>query len=272
MYESFYCLKEKPFNDFPHPGFFYMSKKHKKAFEIMNNSLSEGRLAILTGDVGSGKTALINYFCKGMDCNITNLLVDKTGISTCNLLQLILEKLDTDYTSQDKKNIYEKIKDLLINEYFHKKQFILIIDEAQNLQFETLQEIETLLKLNDVKIFLIKIILIGHPELKHILKNPRLQLLGQKVSFCNIEYLDQYETGEYVKQQLLKAKAPNVNIFQPEAIQNIFIQSGGIPRLINQLCDMALMYGFNNKQKTISKCMVDIVASFRSRGFDLCPV
>ncbi len=130
----------------------------------------------------------------------------------------------------------------------------------------------TLLKLNDVKIFLIKVILIGHPDLKHILKNHRLKLLGQKVSFYHIGYLDQYETGEYVKQQLRKAKAPNINIFQPEAMQNIYIQSGGIPRLINQLCDMALMYGFNNKQKTISKCIVDTVANFRSKGFDLCPL
>ncbi len=273
MYESFYGFSEKPFSTLPDPDFLYLSKKHEMALTYLEYGLSsQAGFTVLTGEIGSGKTTLLNYLMKKLDAGSANIaLIFNTNIQPDDLLRAVLREWDVPYDQQSKAELYELLNNFLIKEYQKGTSVVLIIDEAQNLPAETLEEIRMISNLNDEKIPLLHIILSGQPNLKKRLNSSEFEQLRQRISIhYNLDPLDQKEIFTYIEHRLTQARAQNMNVFTPEAIQTVFQYSRGIPRIINLLCDLALVYGFAEQIKPIDKTIIEtVVKDRRSMGLDV---
>lgn len=272
MYESFYGFKEKPFNTLPDPDFLYLSPKHEMALTYLEYGLSsQAGFMVLTGEVGSGKTTLINYLIEKLDNrSIKVALLFNTNIQPLDFLESISKEWGANYARAEKAALYDALNDFLLNEYKKKTRVILIIDEAQNLPFETLEEIRMISNLNDEKTPLLHIILSGQPNLLRRLNNPKLEQLRQRVAVhYHLDPLDKKETLVYIEHRLKKAQAHNVNIFTPDAIDSIYEHSGGIPRIINLICDLSLVYGYAEQINPIDRNTVNMVVEDRKKmGLD----
>ncbi len=268
MYESFYGFKEKPFSTLPDPDFLYLSKNHEMALTYLEYGLSsQAGFIVLTGEIGSGKTTLINYLTEKIDNRKTKLaLVFNTHVTPRGFLENILKEWGLSCTKRRKAELHETLNDFLITEYRNKTNVILIIDEAQNLTFETLEEIRMISNLNDDKIPLLHIILSGQPNLINRLNNPRLEQLRQRVAVhYHLDPLNREETFLYIHHRLARAQAPNPDIFKPEAVESIYDYSAGIPRVINLICDLTLVYGYAEQEKTLDKSIVNMVVADRKK-------
>lgn len=272
MYESFYGFKEKPFSTLPDPDFLYMSKKHEMALSYLEYGLSStAGFMVLTGEIGSGKTTLINYFINKIDNASTKVaLIFNTNMRPLGFLENILREWDINFNQKRKADLYNILNDFLLSEYRKKTRVVLIIDEAQNLPFETLEEIRIMSNLNDEKIPFLHIILSGQPNLLNRLNNSKLEQLRQRVSVhYHLDPLDKEETILYIKHRLKAAEATNLDLFSPDAVECIYLHSGGIPRVINLICDIALVYGYAEQIKPITKSIVDLVIEDRKKmGLD----
>lgn len=268
MYESFYGFKEKPFSTLPDPAFLYMSKKHEMALTYMEYGLSsQAGFMVLTGEIGSGKTTLINYLIKSIDDPSTRIaFIFNTNISSSNFLKNILKEWDIDCGLTEESELYNALNDFLISQYTNNKKVILIIDEAQNLSFELLEEIRMISNLNDEKVPLLQIILSGQPSLINMLNNPKLEQLRQRVSVhYHLDSLNRDETTMYIKHRLKSADSKDPNVFISETIESIYKHSAGIPRIINLICDIALVHGYAEETKTITPTIIDTVVMERKK-------
>ena len=270
MYKSYYGFKEKPFNTIPDPDFLYMSKKHEMALTYLEYGLSsQAGFMVLTGGIGSGKTTLINHLIKKTDEREKKIaLIFNTNIRPLDFLENLLREWDVVYKHRRKADLYNVLNDFLLNAYKEKTAVMLIIDEAQNLPFETLEEIRMISNLNDEKIPLLHIILSGQPNLIKRLNHPRLEQLLQRVSVhYHLENLNKKETFRYIEHRLKKARAAEADpdIFSSEAVENIYLHSGGVPRVINLICDTALVYGYAEQIKQIDKSVIDLAIKDRNK-------
>jgi general secretion pathway protein A len=272
MYESFYGLREKPFTTIPDPDFFYMSPKHEMALTYLEYGLtSQAGFMVLTGEVGSGKTTLLNYLIRKTDTRVTNVaLIFNTNIQPVDLLENMLREWDIECRGMNRAQLYESLNTFLLQEYTRQHRVLLIIDEAQNLPFETLEEIRMLSNLNDEKVPLLHIILSGQPNLKERLNTPRLEQLRQRVTVhYHLEPLDRQETADYLQTRLQVAQARDVHIFSEDAVDALFACSRGIPRVINLICDLALVYGYAEQTLPVGRAIIDMVAADRQKmGLD----
>ncbi|MEI6125422.1 MAG: AAA family ATPase [Pseudomonadota bacterium] len=268
MYESFYGFKERPFNTLPDPDFLYMSPKHEMALTYLEYGLSsQAGFTVLTGEIGSGKTTLINYLLGRLDNGTTNVaLIFNTNISPLDFLETLLKEWAVSCTRMEKAGLYDSLNDFLLNAYKKKTRVVLIVDEAQNLPFETLEELRMISNLNDEKVPLLHIILAGQPNLIHRLNNPKLEQLRQRVVVhYHLEPLSEQETFVYIEHRLKKAQAKDFNIFSSDAVGSIYTHSQGIPRIINLICDLALVYGYAEQIKPINKNTVNMVVEDRRK-------
>jgi len=268
MYESYYGFKTKPFNTLPDPDFLYMSKKHEMALTYLEYGLSsQAGFMVLTGGIGSGKTTLINHLIKKTDERTKKTaLIFNTNIKPLDFLENLLKEWDVVYKRKRKADLYEVLNSFLLKAYREKTEVILIIDEAQNLPFETLEEIRMISNLNDEKVPLLHIILSGQPNLIKRLNNPKLEQLLQRVSVhYHLEPLNKKETCLYIEHRVRKAQAAEQDIFLPDAVEKIYINSGGVPRVINLICDTALVYGYAEQKKPIDKSVIDLVVKDRKK-------
>lgn len=268
MYEAFYGFREKPFNALPDPDFLYLSKKHEMALTYLEYGLSsQSGFMVLTGEVGSGKTTLLNYLLRGLEGNAARVaLIFQTNIQPVELLEAILAEWELPYADKSRTQMYEVLNSYLLECYRQKHPVVLILDEAQNLPFETLEEIRMISNLNDEKVPLVHIIFSGQPNLKDKLNSPRLTQLRQRVTVhYHLEPLDFDETSIYIQHRLKSAGASELNIFTPEAVRAVFDSSNGIPRVVNLVCDLALVYGFAEQRRSIDKDIIDMVLQDRRR-------
>ncbi|MCP4716045.1 MAG: AAA family ATPase [Deltaproteobacteria bacterium] len=268
MYESFYGLNEKPFSTLPDPEFLFMSKKHEMALTYLEYGLSsQAGFMVLTGEVGSGKTTLINHLTNQADEKKTRLaLIYNTNIKPNDFIDAILKEWGLNAKSRRKAEQYELLNSFLIDAYSHKTSVILIVDEAQNLPFETLEEIRMISNLNDEKVPLLHIILSGQPNLITRLNDPKLEQLLQRVSVhYHLESLSGEETHAYIQHRLNQANSRQPDLFSPEALQAVVQHSGGIPRVINLICDMALVYGFAERLSTLDRTIIEQVVNDRTK-------
>lgn len=260
MYESFYGLNERPFQIVPNPGYLYLSPKHQNALLYLEYGLMESvGFILLTGEIGIGKTTLIRHILNQIGPDMEVAVIFNTNLSSDQLLSLILQEFEIIPEDGNKAKKLDKLYNFLIEKYAEKKRVLLIIDEAQNLSQEALEEVRMLSNLQSDDHMLLQIMLVGQPELKTKLKNPGLAQLTQRIAVnYHLSALTREETGLYIDYRLEKAGG-KPNLFTMEAVDMIYKASGGIPRSINLLCDAALVYGFADELDTIDTPVIEQV-------------
>jgi general secretion pathway protein A len=273
MYTQFYNLKSKPFTLLPDPEYLFLSQKHKTALVYLEYGLmNQAGFIVITGEIGIGKTTLIKYFLNKMaDANRVAYLFN-TNITPEQFLTSIAQEFDIQTSAVDKAQLISAINQFLINEYASGHKVVLIVDEAQNLSFQTLEEIRMLSNLQTEKDYLLQIILIGQPYLRDKLRHPQLRQFSQRVTVnYHLVPLDLEETKNYIHHRLSVAQAQDIDLFTDSAIHVIFQSSQGIPRIINILCDACLVYGFAEELKGIDEKIVEKVIADKRQGgiFDI---
>jgi type II secretory pathway predicted ATPase ExeA len=261
MYKAFYGFQEKPFSLTPDPDFLYLTKQHGTALTMLNYGLqSEAGISVITGEVGSGKTTLIRAILQQLEENVDVGLISNAHSAFGDLLQWVLMAFNISTEAQDKAGRYQVLTDFLISNYAKNKKTVLIIDEAQNMNVETLEELRLISNINADKHLVLQLVLVGQPELLALMQRHDLRQLAQRVSVdYKLKALGYMETVAYVTHRLTVAGGAE-NIIDKYAIATAFYHSGGIPRLINVLCDFALVYGFSEGIKQISlEIMLDVV-------------
>ena len=264
MYEQFYNLKEKPFNNSPDPRFFYPSPKHNEALNRLLYAIRERKgFVVITGEIGSGKTTVCRTLLNKLDKNSEVCMITNTHLNAKELITAILEDLQVAYKAGTKVKLLHQLNDYLIQKMQEDKNVILIIDEAQNLTSAVLEEVRMLSNLETDTEKLIQIILMGQPQLRNKLKLEELEQLKQRVAvYYHLYPLTKEETFGYVDHRLNVASKNGVSaIFTPEALEVIYKFSQGIPRLINYACDNALLSGFVYEKQHIDKDLMIEVAS-----------
>jgi general secretion pathway protein A len=268
MYESFYGLKEKPFNLLPDPDYLYMSSGHENIFSHLEYAIAENKcFVVITGEVGSGKTTLINYLISKSLSGVEVGLINNTYIAPNQVIKSICREFELNIEGLDRDEMLDRFHNFLIEKYSQSKRVILIFDEAQNLSTKTLEEIRMLSNLEAEKDHLIQIILSGQPELKHRLQDNRLKQFVQRITvYCHLSGLSKAEVEKYIKYRLTVGGAKDADLFIDGAVGLIASYSKGIPRLINLLCDAALVYGYADNHRKINKAIVEEVIRERTNG------
>ncbi len=264
MYEQFYKLKEKPFNNNPDPRFFYPSPKHDEALNRLLYAIRERKgFVVITGEIGSGKTTVCRALLNKLDQTSEVCMITNTHLNAKELIIAILEDLDVPYKSGTKVKLLSQLNDYLIQKMQEDKNIILIIDEAQNLTPSVLEEIRMLSNLETDTEKLIQIILMGQPQLREKLRLKELEQLKQRIAvYYHLYPLTKEETFGYVNHRLGVASANGASpIFRPEALEIVYKFSQGIPRLINYACDNALLSGFVYEKPQIDQDLMIEVAS-----------
>ena len=266
MYEKFYALNESPFALLPDPSFMYMSKDHSMALTLLRYSIiNKQGFTVITGEIGSGKTTLINRIIDELDDNITVGLINFTHTAFGELSEWVLMAYGLEYRNKSKVEIYDDFVNFLIDEYRKGQRVVLIIDEAQNMDPKTLEEVRMLSNVNAQNDYLLHLIILGQPELRATLQRPDLRQLTQRVSvFYHLNALSLEEAKAYVEHRLDVAGG-DPHLISSEAIERIWMVANGVPRVINTLCDLSLVYGFSAAAKTIDLDIANEVISDRDK-------
>ncbi|BDQ33460.1 ExeA family protein [Pseudodesulfovibrio portus] len=261
MFRTFYGLTEKPFDIIPNPGILYRSEKHNQALTYLRYGFSENIGFILfTGEIGTGKTTLIKYLLTELTDDVEVAVVFNTNVNAEELLRLILIELEVEGVGQDKSKNLDLLNQHLIEVYSQGRRCLLIIDEAQNLSSESLEEVRLLSNLQTDTQPLLQIILAGQPELRDIIQGPGLEQLAQRVAISyHLVSLSREEMGEYVRYRLEKAGAKDGNLFDEDALDLLHEYTGGIPRSVNVMCNAALVYGYADSMETISRDVIKLI-------------
>jgi general secretion pathway protein A len=267
MYESFYGLKAKPFSLLPDADFLYPSKRHRMALNLLEYGLvTQAGFTVITGEVGAGKTTIIRSFLKGAGKDMTVGTITNTDKGFGRLLNSVAMAFEIQQPGRDYAKLYTRFVDFLVNQYAQGKRAILIVDEAQNFSVETLEELRMLSNVNNEKDQLLQTILVGQPELLDTLKKPELRQFVQRITVhYHLEPLDAADTNALIRHRLTVAGG-DPNLFDDAACAAVHYFSGGVPRLINLLCDLSLVYGFSVDQKMIDFDTVCDAAQDRGRS------
>lgn len=257
-YEEFFGFRTKPFELVPNPDFMYPSGTHKKAMTYLEYGIREKiGFILLTGEVGSGKTTLIRDLIKKLDARVKLSKVFNTNVNCEQLISMVNDDFGLDVRGKDKVMLLKDLNDYLIAQYAEGSHSVLIIDEAQNLGPELLEEVRMLSNLETDRTKLLQIILAGQPELGRTLARAELRQLRQRISIsCNILPLTSEETIEYILHRLEVAGNRQAITFLDGTIDIVHNFSRGIPRFINIICDFLLLAAFAEETRQLS---VDIV-------------
>lgn len=260
MYNEFYGLKEKPFTILPDPDYLYWAKNHSMAFSMLEYGiLNQAGFTVITGEVGCGKTTLIRHLLNNMGEHLNVGLISNIQDEKGDLLQWVLLAFDRPFSETSSVALFDQFQKYLIDEYGKGRKTVLIVDEAQNLGPKTLEQLRMLSNINADKHQLLQLILVGQPQLKELLQRPELVQFSQRIS--SDFYLKPFnleETENYINHRL-KIAGCEERLFTDEACTIIYIASRGIPRLINIICDTALIYGFSDDKKEITREIVEKV-------------
>jgi type II secretory pathway predicted ATPase ExeA len=267
MYEHFYGLREKPFALTPDPAYLFLAKRHRHALTMLEYVLAEASgFALITGEVGCGKTTVVRHFLESVQRPLNVGFITNTHPGFGQLLPWIMEALGMAVGQAGPSEQYRSFVTHIKREFEAGRRAVLVIDEAQNLGVAGLEELRVLSNLNAGKQMLLQTILVGQPELRATLGLQQLRQLAQRIAIDHhLEALRLEETVAYVRHRLSVAGG-RPDIFTPEALELVHDCTGGIPRLVNLVCDTALVYGFSDQQTIIAADLVEQVVNDRAAG------
>jgi general secretion pathway protein A len=267
MYESFYKLRRLPFALTPDPAFLYLSKQHNFALTMLRYGvMSRAGFCLLTGEVGSGKTLVVRQLLDSMGKEVTVGLINSLTRESGRLLQWVNLAFDLEHENRDDATLYQLFIGFLLREYAAGRRVVLIVDEAQNLSEAMLEQLRVLSNVNAGKHVVLQTFLVGQPELLVTLRQPQLRQFAQRI---NVDYhlqpLNLEDTITYVRHRLAVAGG-SADLFSVGAVALVHQVSGGVPRLINQLCDTALVYAYAGQQPEVDAGLMHQVIDGRSCG------
>ncbi len=263
IYSAHFGLNERPFSLLPDPDFLYWSAAHKRAYTMLEYGvLTRAPITLITGEVGAGKTTLMQYLLKNLEADLTVGLVSNAHGGRGELLRWVLMVLGQTAESQsDYVTLFAQFQKFLIDEYAQGRRVVLIFDEAQNLSRESLEELRMFTNINSNKDELVQLVLIGQPELRDIISRPDLKQFAQRVAASfHLPNMDADTVHAYVAHRL-EAAGTEGNLFSRAATDRIFDVTGGVPRLVNQLCDLSMVYAYTAGDVIIDIKVVDDVLS-----------
>ncbi len=260
MYQEFYGLREKPFALTPDPQFLFLSENHRTAIESLLYGIQQKEgFMVITGDIGTGKTTISRTLLERLDKNVKTAVIFNSFLTEEELLESILLDFGFPSKGRTKKERIDALNKLLIYCSSHGKNAVLIIDEAQNLSIPVLEQIRMLSNLETEKEKLLQIILLGQLELDQKLRSDELKQLNQRIAIRHhLLPLTPTETESYIYQRLMVAGSQGSITFSKSALHEIYKFSKGTPRLINLLCDRALLGGFSEQTYYIDKGITKI--------------
>ncbi|MFZ5842799.1 MAG: XrtA/PEP-CTERM system-associated ATPase [Pseudomonadota bacterium] len=264
MYESYYKLSGKPFQLAPDPYFFFGSSTHKRALAYLKYGVSQSEgFIVVTGDVGTGKSTLVRTLFNTLEQKndlIAGQLMN-TQLDSTNILRMVAATFGLAHQAADKTSLLKNIENFLMARQKEGKRCMLVVDEAQNLPFESLEELRMLSNLHFKGKILLQIFLLGQSEFRDNLRHPNLEQVRQRITASyHLAHLDPTETVGYVEHRLKKVDWKNDPEFTKEAYQAIYEYTAGVPRRINTLCDRLLLFGFLEEKHVIDEAIVRTVA------------
>lgn len=268
MYKKFFGLRESPFNVNPDPRYLYLTQHIQEALACLIYGVQTRKgFVLLTGEVGTGKTTVLNKlleWCRQE--NISTAFMFNPRLSEAEFFDFMMADFGIAFDSPMKSRTLMKLNEWLLEQYKSGKHVVLIVDEAQNLSAEMLEEIRLLTNLETATAKLLQIVLAGQPELEEKINDPKLRQLRQRITlWAKTRPLTLLETQGYIRERLRIAGSAGEEIFGSEAIEAVHRNADGIPRITNLLCEHALINAFVAHSKTVSAKMVEEVA----RDFDL---
>jgi general secretion pathway protein A len=255
MYLEPFKLKELPFRLSPDPQFLYLSKQHARAKAYMESTIwfTDG-FVVITGEIGSGKTTLIESFLKEVPADVVVAQINQTQMSAIDFLQTVLVQFGFSPFKMRKGELISTLNSFLIEQYAAGRKVLLIVDEAQNLSMRVLEEIRMLSGVETTKEKVLRIILAGQPELNTKLDAPELEQLTQRVRLrFHLQTLSESETQGYIQHRLDVAGAGDRELFAPDTYPEIYRYTGGVPRLVNTLCDTAMMAAYTADRALVTR-------------------
>lgn len=258
MYLDFYGLTENPFNVTSDPNFLYLSHTHKEALNHLLYGINQRKGFVeITGEIGAGKTTLCRALLCQLEAGTKTALILNSSLPENQLLEAIIADFGIEPERRSKVVFIKQLNEFLLRQLSQGNNAVLIIDEAQNLRPSTLETIRMLSNLETHKEKLLQIVLVGQPELRDKLNSPKLVQLRQRISVrFHIKALDDEELPRYIYHRLKVAGSQEEIYFSPESVQLIYEYSNGIPRLINLVCDKALLTGFVRNSRSIDRGIV----------------
>jgi len=261
LYMEFFGFSERPFTLLPDPDFLFWSRAHRRAFSVLEYGvLTRSPITVVTGEVGVGKTTLVQKLLQSLDDEITLGLVSNAQGGRGELLQWALNALgiETDLTAAYV-TLFQQLQDFVIEEYASGRRVILLIDEAQNLSIEGLEELRMLTNINSNKDELLQLILVGQPELRQMIMRPELRQFAQRVTASyHIGPLDRQAIAGYIQHRLTHVGGTGAE-FTSEAIDLVHYHTHGIPRLVNKLCDFSMVYAATEERRIVDAAIVEEV-------------
>ena len=255
MYLSFFSLNEKPFALTSNPSYLYLSPRHKEALAYLTYGIRERMGFIeITGEVGTGKTTICRALLNQLDERTKTAFIFNSNLTEFQLIQTIIDDLGIQPKRRSRAYLFQELNLFLIDQMAQNNNVVLIIDEAQNLSYRLLEQVRMLSNLEAENEKLIQIVLVGQPELRDKLRQPGLRQLRQRIAVrYHIEALDRGDVSLYIHHRLRLAGANgSVSLFDEPALEEICKYSSGIPRLINVVCDKALLMGYVLEQRPIT--------------------
>jgi general secretion pathway protein A len=277
VYLEFYGLREKPFNPTPDPRFLYLSTGHREALAQLQYGVRERRgFLVLTGEVGTGKTTLLRTLLEHLDEDTACAFVFNSTLRFDEIIEYVLEDFGIEGSRTSHAQRLFALNRFLTDRARHGRNTVLIIDEAQNLDVESLEGVRLLSNFETPTEKLLQILLVGQPELKKKLDLPILRQLKQRITLrCRIHPLSEEETANYIQHRLKTAVSPfragkpgagRDAIFSPKAIARICEYSGGVPRVVNTVCDHCLLIGYADQNRKIDVSTVEEAIDYLEEG------
>ncbi|MDJ1008438.1 MAG: AAA family ATPase [Paracoccaceae bacterium] len=261
LYIDFFGFTERPFTLLPDPDFLFWSKPHRRAFSVLEyGMLTHAPITLVTGEVGAGKTTLVQKLLADVHDDVTIGLISNAQGNRGELLQWVLNALAVEADlSESYVTLFQRLQDFMIDEYALGRRVVLVIDEAQNLSIEGLEELRMLTNINANKDELLQLILVGQPELRQLVMRPQLRQFAQRISATyHIPAMDEATVAGYVKHRLTHAGGKG-DEFDEGAIKRIAEKSGGVARLVNKLSDLGLLYAAAEKSPVVTANIIDEV-------------
>jgi type II secretory pathway predicted ATPase ExeA len=269
IYNDHFGLAERPFTLLPDPDFLYWSESHTRAYAMLEyGMLTHAPITVITGEIGAGKTTLLRHLLRSLPEDFTVGLISNAQGNRGELLHWVLMALgvptETDATYVQ---LFAQFQDFLIEEYASGRRTMLIFDEAQNLNLETLEELRMFSNINADKDELLQLVLVGQPELRDLIGQPRLTQFAQRVSAeYHLPGMSADAVRDYIRHRLRVAGASR-EIFTPAAGECVHVASRGVPRLVNQICDYALVYAFTDGLDRVDAGVIEqVVLDRRAHG------